>query len=452
MKTLLGDVRQFLDMRMDRQKEKIENLLATMRPILDLQEENARLRSEQFNVDQPMDRQKEKIENLLATVHPLLALQTENARLRGEQFNVFEILGRAELEKTHSDFIGELLNPKGSHRKGDIFLKLFLCAVGNHELDATSACVELEKYIGTVDYSNQTGGKTDIYIEDKQENSITIENKIHAGHEPTQIERYCNHNKDHNTVYYLTLSGDGPEQAGEYEAGRGFWNISYKEHVIPWLERCLKESEDQPVLRETIRQYVFLLRRLTTTMHDEHEKSMFSLMLRNYDEAQYIAENFSEGTKNLCEEVRESVVESLQGTLADDRYTIETGDPITNPYAKIFIKLKGYEKKGLWFGIESFGSTGDSGNLFVGVYIDDRKKHKGYKTARGRHANNWWADKEHLASLADYKEYVMAMQDGKTLLKLHEDEHFKKKFIRHIVNQTQKYLDEETKPLLRKLK
>jgi len=49
------------------------------------------------------------------------------SRATGEQFNMFRVLGVGHLEvKTHSPILAELLNPKGKHGQGDVFLSLFL--------------------------------------------------------------------------------------------------------------------------------------------------------------------------------------------------------------------------------------------------------------------------------------------------------------------------------------
>ena len=51
--------------------------------------------------------------------------QEEISTLKGENFNVFSILKMESKEnETHSAFLGELLNPKGSHGFGSLFLKL----------------------------------------------------------------------------------------------------------------------------------------------------------------------------------------------------------------------------------------------------------------------------------------------------------------------------------------
>ena len=68
-----------------------------------------------------------EIKALLSGVSEIKKKYDEIAILTGENFNVFNILGLSTKEvRTHSAFIAELLNPKGSHGQGDTFLKLFV--------------------------------------------------------------------------------------------------------------------------------------------------------------------------------------------------------------------------------------------------------------------------------------------------------------------------------------
>lgn len=52
------------------------------------------------------------------------------------------------------------------------------------------------KHIGEIDTERLTGGKIDTYIQDKNGNIISIENKINAKDQAYFIERYCNHEKE----------------------------------------------------------------------------------------------------------------------------------------------------------------------------------------------------------------------------------------------------------------
>ena len=67
------------------------------------------------------------IQNLLTQVSSLSEKYDKILKETGEDFNIFKILKMESKEvKTHSAFLSELLNPKGSHGQNDIFLKLFI--------------------------------------------------------------------------------------------------------------------------------------------------------------------------------------------------------------------------------------------------------------------------------------------------------------------------------------
>jgi len=63
-------------------------------------------------------------ESLLHKVKNIQYKYYEIAKLKGETFNLFNLLDRRTDEvKTHSAMLAELLNPKGSHGVGELFLK-----------------------------------------------------------------------------------------------------------------------------------------------------------------------------------------------------------------------------------------------------------------------------------------------------------------------------------------
>lgn len=66
-------------------------------------------------------------ERLLDKVAALKRASDEKARETGRNFNIFSILGAEGSEtSTHSAFLAELLNRKGSHGQGGKFLELFI--------------------------------------------------------------------------------------------------------------------------------------------------------------------------------------------------------------------------------------------------------------------------------------------------------------------------------------
>ena len=97
------------------------------------------------------------LQNLLSEVaeYYVESKRKENERWeRGESFNIFNTIGlRSEEVRLHSAFIGELLNPRGSHGASSLFLKAFLEVMGIEDgyLDYEDCSPNiLERVIGTV--------------------------------------------------------------------------------------------------------------------------------------------------------------------------------------------------------------------------------------------------------------------------------------------------------------
>ncbi len=147
---------------------------------------------------------------------------------------------------------------------GSRFLDLFAAQVN---LPITAAARVYQEYSLGVK-SGDRGGRIDILITDGT-NTIVIENKIYAADQEAQIARYLK-SFPSAIVLYLTLGGDNPrEQVAETEKAR-FRCISYKQHIIKWLDACHKEAAHAPLVRETIKQYSNLVKTLTEQNTDSH--------------------------------------------------------------------------------------------------------------------------------------------------------------------------------------
>ncbi|WP_066224980.1 PD-(D/E)XK nuclease family protein [Formosa haliotis] len=195
-------------------------------------------------------------------------------KISGDAFNVFEVINVTTDEvRLHSRFLAELLNPKGTHGQGDLFLKHFVDQF-KIQLDTKSAKVTVEKYIGPV--TEITGGLIDIFISDNKGASITIENKIYAPDQNNQLIRYYNHSQ--NNIFYLTLLGTEPSEDSyintkvnpnkvhgktKLNPKTDFKLLSYKYDIKDWLILCRKESVELPLLREGITHYLNLINTLT---------------------------------------------------------------------------------------------------------------------------------------------------------------------------------------------
>ena len=174
-------------------------------------------------------------------------------------FNVFSLLLKAGDEvNLHTKFIYDLLNPEGSHHQGTLFLDLFLAEL---ELEVASASLVAfrEKY------------HIDILLKSST-NAILIENKIYTHDHSSQLSRYVKkvkrqgYKKKQITLIYLTLFGHAPT---EKKMQKSVIIMSYRNNIVNWLRACISETENIPILRETLKQYLNLVKELT---HQSTEK------------------------------------------------------------------------------------------------------------------------------------------------------------------------------------
>lgn len=216
----------------------------------------------------------DKIKNLLFQVSIIQKKYDDLAEYSGEHYNVFDILGVTTDELSHSAILTNLLNAKGKHGQKELFLELFLKEIKQKFGDSDKKIVlenfnikisfaVKEKYTGRVDYEADQGGRIDIIINDGK-NNIIIENKIYAGDQPKQLVRYNEHDKN-APILYLTLDGKEPSDnsIGNLVLNKDFICISYTTDIKVWLENCIKEMANKPIIRETLNQYLFLIKSLT---------------------------------------------------------------------------------------------------------------------------------------------------------------------------------------------
>jgi hypothetical protein len=195
-----------------------------------------------------------RIPQIVALFDKIEAIQDAPSDALQYDFNVFSILRRANDEvNLHSRFIHDLLDPKGLHGQGDIFLQLFLQQIGILNFDTRNTKAKRE-------YKN-----IDIFVANDH-TAIIIENKIHADDQDLQLERYyqlVSDGFDQVHVVYLTLYGDRPtsHSLGSLDPEE-ITTASYKDDIHMWLENCVGNVKT-PIVRETIRQYKWLIEELT---------------------------------------------------------------------------------------------------------------------------------------------------------------------------------------------
>ncbi len=213
--------------------------------------------------------------------------QEDERKSRGDYFNLFQDLGLISDEvRLHSSIIATLLNPCGSHGQKDKYLKAFiemLCGLDKNmpmdylDTGNKNVSVQVEKTIGPL--TEERGGRIDLYITDTK-NRLIIENKIYAGDQHHQMKRYWNYGiekggKDSFKLIYLTLYGDNPNRDSLDELNEGqYMCISYKYDIMSWLDKCLQLSASQPLVRETIVQYMNTIKILTNSNMNKNDELM----------------------------------------------------------------------------------------------------------------------------------------------------------------------------------
>jgi hypothetical protein len=250
---------------------------------------------------------KTQIEGLLkATI--LFKSSYERIRASEEKYNIFSVLYKDHNErKLHSRFISSLLNPKGSHGYGNIFLNLFIGQVESLNIDDYSRAIVYPEEETKKEFKN-----IDILIIDRySRHAVIIENKFFASdsnnEEGGQLERYFKIIRDEEKILskniktlYLTLDGHFPSQEslGEF---KDFENIngkcvSYDKLITEWLNKCKMIVPSHPFIRESIFQYENLIEKMTnnqTTIEERVELKDLIGANQNYlDAAKYLFDNF----------------------------------------------------------------------------------------------------------------------------------------------------------------
>lgn len=312
-----------------------------------------------------------------------------------EQFNIFKALHKEnDEENLHSRFLSVLLSPKSSHKKGNVFLKYFLQTVGIDFSDLNSVEVyptECDKK----EYRNISESIDILIINRKSKQAIIIENKIWAGDSKGQLERYFDFiNREEKIkgtniqVIYLTLDGHEPskESLGKYKSlekinGK---TIDYEHEIKDWLNLCLKECVNQPFLRESIIQYINLIKHMTNSIDTEECIEIRDLIASsedNMNSAKLLMDNFKHIKWHTVREFWDELAKELE-YLRYNIITRPTDENIKNTthYEEYKARYSSKNDYGISFEVEKIGIdiwNGIKGDwsLYWGIKVTSNKKY-----------------------------------------------------------------------------
>lgn len=189
-------------------------------------------------------------------------------------FNIFRVLGVQTKEVIICRFIGELLDPKGSHNMGANALKTFFKIVLDENIsdNIDSARVELEEQIDgdrRVDIVVHIGNRV-----------FPVEVKIWAGDQDAQLSDYYAYYKKHShieKIYYLTPYGWNPSKASLRELdAESVVCISFEKQIASWLNDLLSFDNIPENVKLSIKQFKEIIFDMCAS--NEYMNSLMSIL------------------------------------------------------------------------------------------------------------------------------------------------------------------------------
>lgn len=322
----------------------------------------------------------------------------EIIKVTGEGYNIFQILKvDANETRLHSAFIADLLNPLGSHGLDDIFLNLLLKDVlpDNFEFDTKKVSVEVEKNIGFINDDGTEGGRLDIFLSDRNNSQIFIENKIYAGDQKNQLIRYSNYNKK-AVIFYLCLAEKEVDNfsCGNLVKDKDYYLITYKAHILSWLETCKKQAVSYPILRETITQYINLIKHLTGQTINNNMKNEVAQLIANDKDSLEAAFSIASNIDAACDLLLVNLKLIINEISEELNLLSEFDIDWNRNYSGFNFSKKQWKKAFINFQFQSYDK-----NLVYGVSRENEEKDLNDKLtvdvynrlkSIGGSSNSWW--------------------------------------------------------------
>jgi len=281
------------------------------------------------------------IEKFIATFQEYKEEQ-ENQKRRGlNDFNIFTtLLNKSDEVRLHSRFLHFLLNPSADHSQGSLFLDLFLkeCNLyGFFENTERCSVYKEHKFI-------------DLYITDGSKH-LVIENKIFAGDQDRQIQRYIDtiikdnlediSLSDNLVVIYLSLNRNQPAaiSLGDFTLDESksvlvrkcekyqFKAIAYDTHVFNWIDKSHAQivnisnlavglTQYKDVILKLYGRYKGKVMSLEEFMEGRLDKQELYKMLKE------VSSEYQLLRKSLMNEFFDKVIVMLEAGLDDENWAV----------------------------------------------------------------------------------------------------------------------------------
>ena len=242
--------------------------------------------------------------------------------------------------------------------------------------------------MGKINEDYTSGGFIDILITFGSGKAIAIENKINAGDQKNQMYRYSLHKGKDCKLYYLNETGNPPTEDSLLTLKDGDYKIiSYNNHILNWLTKCLSIVKSGSIVENVIKQYQILIKNLTNTMKEELENNLKDLIINNLEEAKYIHSNYEKAVISIREKLRNTICDKIK-TLELPTYAY-LGNNTTHVYSQIWLSSDALHKNNVHFGLESFSGKGNNnGRIFIGI-LDKKNNYDALRDGDYRLSSYW---------------------------------------------------------------
>lgn len=215
------------------------------------------------------------------------AKRKERWQQTAERFNLLDALGVADSELAHSRFMAYLLDPRSHHDQGSRFLRIFVESLQGLKAmrgdgKPSTICISAPRDAEVYDHSEVCAefdagefGRIDWLIRLGNGSRIAVENKVWAGEQDKQAERYCEwlrREAADSWLIFLTPNGRAPLTSAQRDH---FLLMSYGDlaGIVDAMANSLPKSATP--LHATLVQYSELCRRIQaggTNMPDLSEE------------------------------------------------------------------------------------------------------------------------------------------------------------------------------------
>ena len=305
-------------------------------------EQNAK-QNEQENSSQKQDGlnfSEQDFEDFVRRFSDYLANANESKKRGNNDYNPLKAVQNPHDEvNMHSGFLASLLNTRGEHYQDDLFLRLFLQALGLAEWFGSTKNAQVFKEKKNID----------IHIFNSEKH-IIIENKIWYDDQPNQIARYIDAVKSKNVEYkniamvYLSPFGREPSPNSldkwqinddlnllEFDENKvKYKQVSYKKDILKWIESCQKEVGNITNLNSALEFYKDIVKIITYQKESKMSIAEFFEKETDFEVAFEICKNEDEIMWAYLKSIvaDESFCKKIKGKIGDN-FQIECDEAIT---------------------------------------------------------------------------------------------------------------------------